>query len=156
MGRNSGEHGASPDSVIGDLRLQLVDTGEFPLRPDEIDEGDAQMASVEVDVGIKEVRLETRHQASDGRAKTDIGDPVDGATGERIVGTVAGNPYGIDPEGRVQIVVEPEVGGRKADRPAAPVAGRDTAVDFPVSAEKRRRLTRGFPAFNNSRIWVDE
>src|ERR1700724_1699611 len=41
----AGEDGACPGGILGDLHLQRLDTGEFPLRPDEIGERDPQMAS---------------------------------------------------------------------------------------------------------------
>jgi len=41
-----------------------------------------------------------------------------------------------------QIIVETKIRGRKPDRPAAPVANRDAAVDFPEPAEERRRFAR--------------
>src|SRR5271165_5253452 len=100
------------------------------------------MASIEIDIDVEEVRLEARHEAADGRAQTDIGDPADRSAGERIVGAVAADAPRIDPEGRVQIIVETEIRGRKADRAAAPVASRDAAVNFPEPAEQRRRLVR--------------
>src|ERR1700737_3665314 len=87
---------------LGGLRLERLDAGEFLLRPDEIDEGDPQMASVEIGLGVEEVRLEPRHEAADRRAQTDIGDAVDRAAGERGVGAVAGNPHCIDGESRMQ------------------------------------------------------
>ena len=39
--RNGGEDRARLCGVHGDLRFQLVETGEFLFRPDEIDERDA-------------------------------------------------------------------------------------------------------------------
>ncbi len=100
------------------------------------------MASVEVSLGVEEVRLEPRHEAADRRAQTDIGDAVDRAAGERVVGAVAGNPHCIDAESRMQIVVKAEIRGRKADRPPASVAGGDPSVDLPEPAEERRGLPR--------------
>src|SRR5260370_7894358 len=140
--RTAGKDGAGAGGILGDLRLQRLDTGKFLLRSDEIDEGDPQMASVEIDLGVEEVRLEPRHEAADRRAQTDIGDAVDRAAGERVVGAVAGNPHGIDAESRMQIVVEPEIRSRKADRPPASVAGGDPSVDLPEPAEERRGLPR--------------
>src|SRR5208282_4998548 len=49
---------------------------------------------------------------------------------------------GVNAEGRLQIVVETEIGRRKADRPPAPVAGGDAAVDLPKPAEEYRSLAR--------------
>src|ERR1700730_5285052 len=137
-----GEDSARSGGVLGNLRLERLDTGEFLLRPDEVDEGDPQMASVEIDLGVEEVRLEPRHEAADRRAQTDIGDAVDRAAGERVVGAVAGNPHGIDAESRMQIVVEAEIRGRKAYSPPTSVAGGDPSVDLPEPAEERRRLPR--------------
>src|SRR5262244_3374902 len=100
------------------------------------------MAPVEIDIGVEEMRLEPRHEAADRRAQPQVRHPVDGSTAERIAGTVATDPHGVDTEGRLQIVVEAEIGGRNTDRPAAPVTDRDTAVDLPEPAEKRGRLAR--------------
>ena len=138
--------------VLGDLRLQRVEPGEFALRPDEIDQRHPQMAPIKIDVGVEEMRLEPGHQTAYGWAQTEIGDTVHGMAGERIIGTVAADAYGIDAEGRVQIVVETEIRRRKADRPPAPVAGGDAAVDLPEPAEQGRRLPRlpGFPVRQQS------
>src|SRR6202040_162743 len=103
--RGGGENGAGAGGVLGDLGLQCVETGEFLFRPDEIDERDAQVASVKIDIDVEQVGLEPRHEAADRRAQTDVGDAVDCAAGERVVRTVAGDPHGIDPEGGVQVVV---------------------------------------------------
>src|ERR1700730_1912970 len=140
--RAAGKDGAGAGGILSDLRLERCDAGEFLLRPDEVDEGDPQMASVEIDLGVEEVRLEPRHEAADRRAQTDIGDAVDRAAGERVVGAVAGNPHGIDAESRMQIVVEAEIRGRKAYSPPTPVAGGAPSVDLPEPAEERRRLPR--------------
>src|SRR5260370_31670252 len=101
--RNRREDRAGFGGVRGDLRLQLVETGEFLFAPDEIDERDAQVASVEIDVDVEEVGLEPRHEAADRRTQPDIGDPANRAAGERVVRTSARDTYRIDPEGRVQI-----------------------------------------------------
>ena len=52
------------------------------------------------------------------------------------------DPHRVDPERRPQIFAEAEIGGGKADRAAAPVAGLDASVDLPEAAELRRRLSR--------------
>src|SRR6516165_11418202 len=88
------------------------------------------------------MRLEPRHQAADRRAQPEIRHPVDGTAGERVVGTVAADAHGINAKGRLQIVVETEVRRREADRPPAPVAGGDAAVDLPKAAEQCRGLAR--------------
>src|SRR5271167_2956327 len=100
------------------------------------------MAPIEIDIGVEEVRLEPRYQAADRRAQTEIGDAVDGMATERVVGTVAADAHGVNAEGRLEVVVETEIGCRKADRPPAPVAGGDAAVDLPEPAEECRRLAR--------------
>ena len=99
--RNGGEHHARLGGVCGDLRLQFVETGEFLFLPDEIDERDAQMASVEIDVDVEEVGLEPRHEAANCWAQPDIGDAADCAAGERVVWTVTGDTHRIDAERRV-------------------------------------------------------
>src|SRR4051795_4405849 len=83
-----------------------------------------------------------RGSYSDDRAQPDIGDPVDPASRERVVGAVAGDLHRVDAEGRAQIVAKTEIDGRKADRAAAPVAFHDAPVDLPISAELHRRLAR--------------
>src|SRR6516165_3969117 len=128
--------------IRSNLRLQRVETGKFLLRPDEIDESDAQMAAVKIDIGVEEVCLEPRHEAANCRAQADICHAADGAAGERMVGPVTANPHGVYAERRMEIVVEPEIGSWKADRPATPITGRHPPVDFPEAAEKRCRLAR--------------
>src|SRR6266550_2348381 len=100
------------------------------------------MPAVEVGIGVEQMRFEARLRGADGRAQTDIGDPVDGAAAERIVGAVAANPDGIDAKGRTQIFAEPEIGGREADCPPPAVAHHDPPVDLPKAAELGRRLAR--------------
>src|SRR5262249_62316873 len=97
----------------------------------------AKMARVKIGIGVEEVSLEPRHEPADRRAQTEIRDPVDGTAGERVVGTVAADAHGIHAKGRLQIVVKTEVRRREADRPPAPVAGGDAAVDLPESTEQR-------------------
>src|SRR5947208_6057542 len=100
------------------------------------------MPPVEIGIGVEEMRLEARRRAADGRAQPEIGNAINGAAGKRVVGTIAADPHRVYAEGRVQIVVETEVGGRKADRPPAPVAGGDAPVDLPEAPEERGRLAR--------------
>src|SRR5207244_916052 len=126
----------------GDLRLQRVEPGEFVLRPDKIDQRHPQMPPVEIDIGVEEMRLEAWRRAADGRAQSEIGDAIDGAAGERVGGTIAADPHRVYAEGRVQMVVETEIGGRKADRPPTPVAAGDAPLDLPKPSEERRRLAR--------------
>src|SRR5204863_9549880 len=95
----------------------------------------AQVAAVEIGIGVEEVRFEARLGAADGRAQPDIGDAVDRAAAERVVGAVAADPHRVDAESRPQILAEPEIGGREADRAAAPVAFHDPPVDLPEAAE---------------------
>jgi hypothetical protein len=81
-------------------------------------------------------------ESPDGRPQPEIGNAVEGAAGKRIVGTIAADPHRVYAKSRVQIVVETEIGGRKADRPPAPVAGGDAPVDLPEAAEECGRLAR--------------
>src|SRR5215469_1952722 len=57
--------------VGSDLVFQLHKAGEFALGADEVDERDAQMASVEVAVDVEEMRLQPRHEAAHGRPQPD-------------------------------------------------------------------------------------
>src|SRR5262249_109262 len=109
---------------------------------DKIDERDSQMAPVEIDIAVEEVRFQARHQTTHRRAQPEIGDAVDRAAGERVVGAVATDAHGIDAEGRVQIIVETEVCRRKPNRAPAPVANSYAPVDFPEAAKQGRRITR--------------
>src|SRR5262249_17789901 len=70
------------------------------------------------------------------------GHTVEGAAAERVVEPITGNPHGVDAERGMQIVVEPQICRREADGPPAPIADRDPTVNFPASAEERRRLAR--------------
>src|SRR5690348_5479044 len=70
-----GEDGARPGGVLGDLRLERVETGKFLLGPDEIDERDPKMAAIEVDIDVEQMGFQPRHEASYRRAQADIGDP---------------------------------------------------------------------------------
>src|SRR5204862_7258263 len=54
---------------------------------------------------------------------------------ERVVGTIAADAHRVDAESRPQILAEPEIGGREADRAAAPVADHDAPIDLPEAAE---------------------
>ena len=113
------------------------------------------MAAVEIGVDVEEMRFEPRHQPADRRPQADIGDAVDRVAVERIVGAIPGHAHRIDPERRPQILAEPEIGGRKADRAAA----RSPTVTRPSISQKRpswAAASRGLPSFNSSRIWVEE
>src|SRR6185312_8920371 len=80
----------------------------------------------------EDVDLEAELRAADGGAHPEIRDGV-------VPGAVAAEPGadGVDAGRRPQIAVEQEVGGRKADSPAALVAALDAAVDLPGTAEQR-------------------
>ncbi len=49
-----------------------------------------------------------------------------------------GGAHGIDAGGWAQVVGELDIGGRKADRAAAPVTLLDATIDLPGAAEQRR------------------
>src|SRR3954449_13092627 len=55
-----GKDRARPGCVLGDLRFQRVETGEAACRADEIDQRDAQVASVEIGVDVEQVGFEPR------------------------------------------------------------------------------------------------
>src|SRR5260370_9734200 len=107
-----------------------------------MEEGSAKGGSAKSEADVEEVGSERRQEAAVRRRNPDIGAPANRAAGERVVRTVARDTHRIDPEGRVQIIVETEIRGRKADCPATPVAGGDAAVDLPEAAEQCGRLVR--------------
>ena len=89
-GTSGSEDLAGLGGVRGDLGRQLLETSEFLLRSDEIDERDAQMTRVEIyvdvkemDVDLREVDLEPGHEAADRRAQTGIGAPLRPKTFEK-------------------------------------------------------------------------
>jgi hypothetical protein len=139
---NRREDGARPNGVLRDLRLQRLEPGKLALGADEFDQRHPQMPPVEIDIGIEKVRLEPRYETADGRAQSEVGDAVDRAPGQRIVGTIAADAHRVNAKGGLQIVVETEIGGRKADRPPALVTDGDAPVDLPEAAEQGRRLAR--------------
>src|SRR5438128_9534237 len=55
---DTGEDGARLGGILGDLRLQRVEPGEFALRPDEVDQGDPEMPPVEIGINVEEMHLE--------------------------------------------------------------------------------------------------
>src|SRR5207244_49920 len=100
------------------------------------------MPPIEIDINVEEMHLEAWRRTADRRPQPEIGHSGQGAAGERVVGTIAADPHRVYAKRRMQIVVEPEIGGRKADCPPAPVAGGDAPVDLPEAAEECGRLTR--------------
>src|SRR5689334_23113759 len=104
-----------------------------------VDQHHAEMAAVEVAGEIEEMHLEAEVAAADGGAPAEIGDgvvPVDAAL------LLDAGAHGIDAGGGSEVVLEPEIGGGKADRAAAFIAALDAAVDLPEAAEQHRRLAR--------------
>src|SRR5260221_279273 len=123
--------------VRRDLRLEGVKPGEFLLRAQIVDEGDAQVPAVKISREIEKMNLEAQIAAAEGRPQAEIGDAV-------VPGAVAtdGSAHGVDAGRRAQIIGKLDVGGRKADGAASPVALFDAAIDFPVAAEQRGGLAR--------------
>src|ERR1041385_4137600 len=134
-GSSCGEDLAGAPGIGGDLSLERIEAGEFLFRPDEVDERHAQMPAVKVGIGVKEMRFEARLGSADRRAQTDIGDAVDRAPAEQVIGAVARDTDSINPQGGAQILAEAEIGSRKADRAAAPIAEHDAPVALPTAAE---------------------
>src|ERR1700723_3285873 len=64
---------AGAEAVRGDLCLQRRQAVETLLRPQMLDEGDTQAASIEVAVEIEEIDLEAQILAAHGRAPAEIG-----------------------------------------------------------------------------------
>src|SRR6185437_5777328 len=125
--------------ILGDLRLQRVDAGEFALGPELLDQRHAQMTAIEIAGEIEEMHLQPQIAAAEGRARAEIGDRVVPARPAVLLDRRAD---GIDAGGRSQVIVQKDVGGGKADGAAALIAALDPAVDLPEAAEQRRRLAR--------------
>src|SRR5260370_20612556 len=132
---------ACPRRIGSDLRLERLEAGEFLLRPDVVDEGDAEMAAIEIAGESEEMDLEREIAAAEGRAHAEIGDAVVPA-----VAAADGGAHRIDAAGGAQVIGELDMGGRDADRAAAPIALLDPAIDLPGAGEERRRIAR--PAFD--------
>src|SRR5579872_5095761 len=128
-----GQHCACLRRIFRDLCLQGIETGEFPLLAQMLDEGDAQMRPVEIAGKIEEMRLEAKRGPLEGGAIAEIGDPrMEDATLEC-------GAHRIDAGGRPEIIIEPEIGGGKAQVSAALIAALDPSLDLPEPAEKGGR-----------------
>jgi len=91
------------------------------------------MAAIEIAGEIEEMDLQTEIATAEGRAHAEIGDAV-----VPVVAAADGGAHRIDAAGGAQVIGELDIGGREADRAAAPIALLDPAVDLPGATEQRR------------------
>src|SRR5580704_8027064 len=97
------------------------------------------MLAIEIAVEIEEMRLEPEIGAADRRPPAEIGGSVKPARRSAFLDPGA---HGVDARGGAQIIGERDIGGRKADGTAEPVAGLDPALNLPRPAQQRSRLAR--------------
>src|SRR5579863_3471670 len=104
---------------------------------------DANVTPIEISRKIEEMRLETEIAAANGGPGAEIGDAV--VPLDRSRAPFDADAHGIDAARRAEIVAQAQIGGGKADRTTAPVAGLDASFDFEGMAQQPRRLARFAP-----------
>ena len=117
--------------ILGDLRGQLVDAGEFALGADEGFQANGKTLAIQVGLLVKQMRFAQHPAVLDRRANADIGDTV----AKKIVAgirVILENLHRIYAKRRMQQVAEGNVRCRKADGAAALVAKLDDAGHGPV------------------------
>src|SRR5262245_22952255 len=126
-------------AIPADLCLQSIEAVKLLLRPQIVDQGDAEMAAIKIAAPVQEVDLEDKVGAADRRAIAEAGDPVmpDGSAPLVDAGLDR-----VDADGRVKIFAEHEVCRRVAEGAPEFQTVLHPPFDLPRPSEQQTGLQR--------------